>query len=172
MTLQPQSEPEFHLRQYRSADLQAIFALDEICFEATYRFPLAMMRRSAEAGNALTVVVERECEIVGFCIAHVERASGGTRFGYIITLDVAPEQRRRGLAQRMMQRIEAQAREAGCEIVALHVSVSNESAISFYERAGYLRSHTVRAFYGAGLHAFVYRKRLPRLSEGIGSDVV
>ena len=160
MALHPQSENDLRLRSYRSTDLRGIFALDEICFEPPYRFSLAMMRRSAEARHALTVVAERGSEIAGFCIAHVERTSGGICFGYIITLDVALGERRRGLARSMMQRIETQARDAGCIAMLLHVAVANAGAIRFYERSGYVRSQPVRSFYGAGLDAFVYRKPL------------
>ena len=123
-----------------------------------------MMRRSAEARHALTVIAERGSEISGFCIAHVERTSGGMRFGYIITLDVAPEERQHGLARSMMQQIEAQARDAGCIAMLLHVAVANASAIRFYERSGYARSHAVHEFYGPGLDAFVYRKSISALS--------
>lgn len=124
-----------------------------------------MMRRSAETRHALTVVAERGTQIAGFCIAHVERSSVGARFGYIITLDVAAGERRRGLGRSMMQQIEAQARDAGCIAMLLHVAAANESAIRFYERSGYVRSQSVRAFYGPGLDAFVYRKSILSLSD-------
>lgn len=146
-----------HLRAYAHEDLQAIYALDELCFQPPFRFSLSMMRRFAEAQNALTVVAERAGVIAGFCIAHVERA-GGERSGYIVTLDVAPEERRRGLAQRMMQRIEEQAVAAKCVAMTLHVSVENEGAIRFYERMGYVRTRPARGFYGFGRDAWLYRK--------------
>jgi ribosomal-protein-alanine N-acetyltransferase len=151
------------LRGYERGDLAAIFALDEICFAPPFRFTLTAMRRFAEARHALTVIVERDSEqgtqIVGFCIAHVER-EGETRVSYVVTLDVAPGVRRQGLAQRMMERIEEQARAVGCGAMALHVSVENEGAIRFYERMRYLRSHVTESFYGRGRDAFVYRKVL------------
>jgi ribosomal protein S18 acetylase RimI-like enzyme len=80
--------------------------------------------------------------------------------GYVVTLDVAPGVRRQGLAQRMMEHIEEQARAEGCGAMALHVSVENEDAIRFYERMGYRRSHVAESFYGRGRNAFVYRKAL------------
>lgn len=147
------------LREYRRGDLDAIFALDVVCFEPPFRFTREAMRRFAEAKNALTVIAESGAEIVGFAIVHVERA-GDARAGYVVTLDVAPEWRRRGLAQRMMRRIEERAHAAQCAEMALHVSVENESAVRFYERAGYERSHVVRDFYGCGRNAWVYRKAL------------
>lgn len=153
------------LREYSSADLGAVFRLDEVCFEAPFRFSERAMRQFAEARNALTVVAEAEDmelknkEIAGFCIAHVER-SRGRLSAYVVTLDVDPKQRRHGLAGQMMERIEQQARDAGCEAMALHVSVENEGAIAFYESKGYERAHMVKSFYGLGRHAFVYRKLL------------
>lgn len=149
------------LREYSSRDLETIFALDEVCFEPAFRFSKRAMQQFAEARNALTVVAEDEATggIAGFCIAHMERAGKGLR-AYVVTLDVAPQWRRHGLAGLMMQRIEQQAREADCDTMELHVSVDNEGAIAFYEAAGYERSHIVKSFYGLGRHAYVYRKAL------------
>jgi ribosomal-protein-alanine N-acetyltransferase len=127
------------------------------------------MRQFAEARNALTVVAETESgEIAGFCIAHVERTRGRLS-AYIVTLDVDLKQRRRGLAGQMIEHIEHQAREAGCDAMALHVSVKNDGAIAFYESKGYERSHMVKSFYGLGRHAYVYRKPLTS-TGGIGQE--
>lgn len=147
------------LREYTSSDLRTIFTLDEVCFEPPFRFSARVMQQFAEARNALTVVAEDEAtdKIAGFAIAHVERAGKGLR-AYVVTLDVAPLQRRHGLARQMMQRIEHQSTEAGCSSIELHVSVENNAAIAFYEREGYERSHMVKSFYGLGRHAYVYRK--------------
>jgi ribosomal-protein-alanine N-acetyltransferase len=146
------------LRDYSSSDLGTIFSLDEVCFEPPFRFSARVMQQFAEARNALTVVAETETgAIAGFCIAHVERAGKRLR-AYVVTLDVAPQSRRHGLARQMMQCIEQQAIEAGCEATTLHVSMANEGAIAFYESEGYERSHMVRSFYGLGRHAYVYRK--------------
>lgn len=148
------------LREYSSGDLANIFALDEICFDPPFRFSARVMQQFAEARNALTVVAENEAsEVGGFCIAHVERAGKGLR-AYVVTLDVAPQYRRHGLARQMLERIEQQAVEAGCEAMALHVSVENEGAVAFYEHEGYERSHMVKSFYGLGRHAYVYQKAL------------
>ncbi len=156
------------LREYNSNDLAKIFELDEICFEPPFQFSSRAMQQFAEARNALTVVAENEAdEVAAFCIAHLERAGKGLR-AYVVTLDVAPQYRRHGLARQMMERIEQQAAEAGCDSIELHVSVQNDGAIAFYESQGYERSHIVKSFYGLGRHAYVYRKTMasaPRNSE-------
>ena len=143
------------LREYTESDLEAIFALDEVCFEPPFRFSARVMRQFAEARNALTVVAETEmAAVAGFCIAHMERAGKGLR-AYVVTLDVALQYRRHGLAKQMMERIEQQAIDVGCDSMELHVSADNKGAIAFYEREGYERSHMVKSFYGLGRHAYV-----------------
>lgn len=148
------------LREYKDSDLEAIFALDQVCFAPPFRFSKRAMRRFAESRNALTVVAEDEgTGVAGFAIAHVER-----RVGYVVTLDVAPRCRRRGLAGWMMRTIEGQARAAGCEAMELHASVENAGAIAFYQREEYERVGLAKGFYGVGRDAWVYRKRIPLMT--------
>lgn len=97
---------------------------------------------------------------MGFCIAHVEGWRERDRVGYIVTLDVAPAERRRGLARRLMEEIETQARAARCGLLLLHVSAENEGAVRFYERMGFVRTHVAGGFYGGERDAFVYRRAL------------
>jgi len=117
------------------------------------------MRRFAEAAKARVVIAEEGEILAGFVIVHVER-SEGERVGYIVTLDVAAEQRRKGIARALMLEAERQAIEAGCSMMALHVFTGNAAAIGFYESAGFERSHRVHGFYGGELGAMVYHRVL------------
>jgi ribosomal-protein-alanine N-acetyltransferase len=150
------------LRDYRAADLETIFQLDEVCFAEEFRFDRGSMREFAEERNAIVRVAETECRgIVGFVIAHVERVASERR-AYVVTLDVAPEYRRRGLAQRLMKEVETRAIAAGVRWIQLHVFTGNAEAIRFYEGLGYERIRVRRGYYGAArLDAFVYGKDLP-----------
>jgi ribosomal-protein-alanine N-acetyltransferase len=143
------------LRGYRPGDLEAMHAMDVACFERPFRFTRGAMRRFAEAVKARAVVAEEDGVLAGFVVMHVER-SEGERVGYIITLDVAAEQRRKGVAAALMVEAERQAVVGGCSMMALHVFAGNAGAIGFYESAGFVRSHRVRGFYGDGLDAMVY----------------
>ena len=151
-------------RGYRAADLEAMFRLDEACFEEPFRFDRESMREFAEMKNAIVRVAEElGGELVGFVIVHVERVGTG-RLAYVVTLDVAAECRKRGLARRLMGEVEASAAAAGVRWIQLHVFTGNAGAIRFYERLGYERIRVQRRFYGeAGLDAFVYGKELPDL---------
>jgi len=137
------------LRGYREGDLDAMFRLDEVCFETPFRFSRAAMRRFAEARRARVVIAELGGELVGFCIVHVETVER-EEVGYVVTLDVALAWRRQGLAGMLMERGEAEAREAGCSSMALHVFTGNEAAIRFYERMGYAFWARDEDFYGGG----------------------
>jgi len=149
-------DASFQFRGYQDGDLEAMFRLDEVCFAEPFRFSHRTMRRFAEAKRARVVLAEVAGELAGFCIVHVER--GGV--GYVVTLDVAPLWRRHGLARMLMERGEAAAGEAGCGVMVLHVFPGNEGAVRFYERVGYELVGRDRGFYGDGVDALVYRKRL------------
>ncbi len=153
--------PEARIRHYREDDLDAIVALDQTCFEESFRFDRASMRSFAEAHNALTLIAEAESgELLSFIIVHLEHSRMALR-GYIVTLDVASSWRRAGLAAELVRSAESQVAAAGAFSMELHVFTGNHGAIHFYERLGYRRIATRRGFYGeAGLDAYVYRKHL------------
>jgi ribosomal-protein-alanine N-acetyltransferase len=155
---------EIFLRNYKASDLDAMFRLDEACFAEEFRFDRESMRKFAEERNAVVQVAEKVCgEIAGFVIAHIERIASEWR-AYVVTLDVSPECRQKGLARRLMKEAEARALAAGARWIQLHVFTGNKTAIRFYERLGYERIRVRRGYYGAtGLDAIVYGKDLSGL---------
>jgi [ribosomal protein S18]-alanine N-acetyltransferase len=153
---------EIFFRDYRATDFEAMFQLDEACFAEEFRFDRESMREFAEERNAVVQVAEKvDGEIVGFVIAHFECVASEWR-AYIVTLDVAPLHRKKGLATRLMREVEVCALAAGVGWIQLHVFTGNEEAVRFYERLGYQRTRVRRGYYGStGLDAIVYRKDLP-----------
>lgn len=147
------------LRGYQVDDLEAMYALDVVCFERAFRFTRGAMRRYAEAKKARVVIAEEGDVLVGFVILHVEQEEE-ERIGYVVTLDVEPALRRRGVAGSLMSEAERLARSAGCTALVLHVFTENDAAIRFYASDGFARSHRADGFYGWGVDAWVYSKRL------------
>lgn len=152
------------LREYREADLEAICRLDEDCFAAAFLFDRKSMREFAEARNAICLVAEtRHGRVAGFVVVHLGLVASGLQ-GYVVTLDVAEEHRREGIASRLMLEVESRVWAVGARRMELHVFAGNEGAIRFYERMGYSRLGVRRRFYRAdGLDAFLYRKELAAL---------
>jgi len=170
------------LREYHGGDWRAMWALDVQCFEAVFRFSRRAMREFSEVAGAVTILAEvggesgdkesedKESEdqkftdkgdLAGFCIVQVEQ-----RVGYVVTLDVAAGWRRRGLARRLMDEVERRVRDAGGLAMELHVHTGNDGAIRFYEAMGYARAGAAEGFYGTGVDAWVYEKRLAGASAG------
>lgn len=159
------------LRGYARRDLDAMFRLDQACFEEPFRFTKRTMRRFAEARQAQVLVAAAEKpggtlddlleqhELAGFSIVQVQRSRGET-VGYLLTLDVAPAFRRRGLAQQLMEQAERDAQGAGCAAMLLHVFHGNPGAVALYEKLGYRQLGTAEHFYGRGFPAWAYRKEL------------
>jgi len=160
---------DLHLRPYQRADLEAMFRLDETCFDERFRFSRSMVRRFAEAPNAYVVVGESGEQFAGFCIMHLTENDRGIR-GYIVTLDVEPEFRLQGLASRLMRTVEKKALAEGAGEMTLHVFTGNEGAIRFYEREGYVLKGSVRNFYGSGVDALVYAKALSWVKEQLTAN--
>jgi len=176
------TQPEPTLRDYRphfdsdsdfdSEDWRAMHALDVVCFAPPFRFSRRVMRRFAETPGAITLLAEADGQLAGFCIAHIgskpiqDRQTGSqpieARTAYVVTLDVAPAWRRKGLARRLMQQIESRAQAAGAQSMALHVFPGNVAALKLYEALGYERISVAVGFYGPGLDALLYRKSLER----------
>jgi ribosomal-protein-alanine N-acetyltransferase len=134
-------------------------AVDDVCFEAPFRFSRASMKSFATAKNACTLLAEDDGQLAGFCILHVE-TSRRRLVGYVVTLDVAPAYRRRGVATELMRGVERMAVAEDCSAMQLHVYAENAAAIAFYERLGFERLYDEEGFYGAGLDAVVMHRRL------------
>jgi ribosomal-protein-alanine N-acetyltransferase len=133
-----------------------MYALDLICFAPVFQFSRGAMRGFAEAPGAVTVLAEAQGKLEGFCVAQLEQ-----RTGYVVTLDVAPACRRRGLARQLMAEVESRLQSAGAVQMELHVFTGNAEAIRFYESIGYAQAGVVQDFYAQGLNALLYRKPLP-----------
>jgi ribosomal-protein-alanine N-acetyltransferase len=139
-------------------------SLDVICFDKPFRFSRSAMRRFAEARKARVVIAEEDHALSGFVILHTETADE-ERIGYIVTLDVAVDHRRKGLAGKLMQAAEQEAIREGCVAIALHVFTGNESAIRFYESHDFVRAQREPDFYGPKMDAWVFHKLLHSLNQ-------
>ena len=144
------------LRKGSRRDVHAMHALDLLCFNEPFQFDADSIRSFVEQRGAISLVAVADGVLAGFVIVHRRRGQG-----YVVTLDVAPLQRRSGLARALMSAAEAQVR-----IMDLHVYVDNRPALAFYEKHGYRRVAIVPGFYGVGLDAWVCRKNCQTLQTG------
>jgi ribosomal-protein-alanine N-acetyltransferase len=84
----------------------------------------------------------------------------------IITLAVAPDVRRRGIASALLRSAAAHALKAGARTMFLEVSESNEAANALYARAGFREAGRRKSYYGPSDDALVLRGDLPLVPLG------
>ena len=156
----PESEEvRIRLRAYRPQDFDALWLLDQQCFdeEAYSRIELAhyMSRR-----NAFTVVAECDAKpsrICGFIVAHRRAA-----IGHILTIDVEPQSRRHRIGSRLLIAAHHRLAREGCNTIYLETAVNNLPAIAFYKRHDYSVVRTLpRYYYTSGMDAFLMSAHLP-----------
>ena len=126
------------------------------------------MRQFATAADAVTLVAETASRaIAGFVILQLE-IEDGLRYGYVVTIDVAPSLARSGVATRLLGAAEVYAVRHGARSIRLHVHTENGGAIRFYLVRGYCRVSMAADFYGHGVDAAFYEKVLPPPEEEHG----
>jgi ribosomal-protein-alanine N-acetyltransferase len=102
-----------------------------------------------------------------FCLGDVRgfvmgRAIAGE--AEVLTLAVAPDQRRQGVARDLMHRFADHARDAGAEAAFLEVAADNDPAIALYLSLGYAQAGRRKGYFetpqGARVDALVLTKSL------------
>ncbi len=146
-------------RLYTPQDFDALYALEEICFEPPDRFGRRYMRALVEHANAATWIAEEDGQMAGFAIVEWRQRKSALT-AYIQTVEVAPEARGRGVGGELLDRIEGSARSAGAQLIWLHVEAANAAAIRLYEARGYLCEGRRENFYPEGRAALIYLKRM------------
>lgn len=102
------------------------------------------------------MVAEDEGGIAGFAIVEFQ-LEGGRRIGHIVTIDVAPEQRRRGMGRLLMNALLENCREARAGSLRLEVAVDNEGAQAFYRLLGFTEIGRIPGYYLGRLDALTMR---------------
>lgn len=83
--------------------------------------------------------------------------------GEILKLAVAPENRRQGLGQMLLDRALSEMREAGVSRVSLEVRASNRAAIGLYEKNGFRQGHIRKSYYKSPPEdAIILFRKIPR----------
>jgi len=147
------------LRRYKPDDFVALYEIEEGCFQPPFRFGRRYMQKLLTAANSATWVAECEAALAGFAIVEWMPGLHGVS-AYIQTIEVAPEFRRRGIGAALMHRAQESAREAGADVMWLHVAAENGAAIRLYEEHGYCYFGSEEHFYAPGRGAHLYRKAL------------
>jgi ribosomal-protein-alanine N-acetyltransferase len=116
------------IRAFSYTDLPQVLAIERRAFTSPWSLSMFVLELSKPSGIYLAAV--RGTEIIGYviCARYVEAY-------HVMTLAVAPEHRREGIASILLDAVIARAGEDAN--YTLEVRVSNTGAIALYERYGF-----------------------------------
>jgi ribosomal-protein-alanine N-acetyltransferase len=130
------------LRPMAKADLDRVLAVEV----QAYGFPWSRgnFADSLAAGYTAELLEQRNCTLIGYYLG-----MPGVGEMHLLNLTVAPAFQGRGFAHRLMDRLEARARELGLTSLWLEVRASNARARALYGRRGFTEVGVRRGYYPA-----------------------
>jgi ribosomal-protein-alanine N-acetyltransferase len=137
----------YDIRPLTITHLDECWRLDQRCFvdgEAYSRDTFEYLLTSPE--SVAYRAVTPDGALIGFVVGLVEP----DRTGHITTLGVAPEHRRRGIAERMLARVEEGFRRRHISTVRLEVRSVNTGAQELYRKLGYAVTQRLPRYYSNG----------------------
>ena len=134
------------LRPVTFADIEALYALDQVCFEPGIAYSRGELRRFLGIATAQGVLADEDGTLAGFAVGYLTRR----RTAHVVTLDVGPARRRRGLGRDLLEALLARLARAGALEARLEVSTENAGAIAFYEKLGFRIRRPLPGYYGPG----------------------
>jgi ribosomal-protein-alanine acetyltransferase len=131
------------------AQIRQIDRMHEIEIECFRReaFTKNQIARLLKEYNCVSLVARVSGIIAGFIIGmiYVDRKALSA---HILTIDVSPAYRRRGIGQMLLEEIERIFREKGVKTSHLEVREDNAVAINLYRKLGYENVGQLRNYYG------------------------
>ena len=120
----------YRIRSAVLADAPALVAIERRCFGDPWSE--ASFREALTAAWTFVLVAQTSRGVAGYLVG---REAGGT--GEVLNLAVAPESRRRGIGDALLQSGLAAFRRSKVDEVFLEVRESNLSALALYTRHGF-----------------------------------
>jgi ribosomal-protein-alanine N-acetyltransferase len=137
--------------------LDKLYEIEKQCFdqEAFSKQQLAYVLTDY---NSIGLAARVNGEIVGFAIARVDIRKTAP-IGHILTVDITPDYRRKGIAQKILHEIETLFKERGIKESVLEVREDNVAALNLYQKLGYKKVSKLEQYYGYA-HGLYLKKSL------------
>jgi ribosomal-protein-alanine N-acetyltransferase len=143
------------LRPYAPGDFETLYAIDQVCYPRGIAYSRRQLRWFIGRPGTRCLVARLDDAMVGFVIAHSQVSRG-----HIITLDVLPEHRRRGLGRALVAEIEREFPARGVRLIELETATDNQPAIAFWQNCGYRIVGVIPRYYLDRIDAFYMTKAL------------
>ncbi len=120
-------------------------------------FSKRMIGYLLEDYNSLSLVARVNDEVVAFAIGRLE-SEDDSRFGHIFTLETLPAFQRRGIAKKLLTRLETFFIKKGAGESRLEVREDNFAAITLYQKLGYQQVGRLEGYYGKAPGLYLKKK--------------
>ena len=121
--------------------LPQIEAIEKLCFSIPWT--ISQLEHQILDENSIFIVAENE----NGCILGYVGMMTVLDEGYIANIAVAPEHRRKGVADALIEELELRAREKSLAFMTLEVRESNTPAIGLYSKHGFTAVGVRRGYY-------------------------
>ena len=137
--------------------LDRLYEIEMECFERE-AFTRQQIAHLLTDYNSVSLVAKVNGEIVGFIIGmvYIER---NALIGHILTIDVSPIQRQKGIAQKLLQEVEKIFKGKSVTACRLEVKEDNIAALRLYQKFGYKKVAKLKNYYG-NAHGIYLKKDL------------
>ena len=126
--------------------LDRLFEIETECFKEE-AFTKEQITQLLKEYNCVSLVARVGGIIAGFVIGMMYVDRKALR-AHILTIDVSPAYRRRGIGQLLLQEVERIFRDKGVKASSLEVREDNVAAINLYRKLGYVNVGRLKNYYG------------------------
>jgi ribosomal-protein-alanine N-acetyltransferase len=153
----PAPATKYSIKPLTSAHLKEILRLNLRCFTAgdSYnKHTLTYLLNEPRTLSYRAVTAEGEMAAFAFVMINANGAA------HLTTIGVAPEHRRRGIAERLLAHIETMLHQKEIGTIMLEVRVGNYAAQQLYRRSGYHVVQRIASYYNNGEDCYLMMKSL------------
>ncbi len=144
------------LRPATLADLDALVALENICFR-TDKLSRRQFRYLLTKGRAAFIVAESKKTLCGYVLLLF---SQGTSMARLYSIAVAPSMQRHRLGYALVKAAEQFALQRGCISIRLEIRQDNHASLTLFQRSGYKPIKEILDYYEDHMDALRFEKHL------------
>jgi ribosomal-protein-alanine N-acetyltransferase len=126
----------WRVRSASSANLEAIYALEQACAEAPHwnraAWLTALSQEASSVPARVVFIADNQHDLLGFAVGIC-----AGKFAELESVAVSAPARRQGIGKALCQQIIDWSRQAGAHTIELEVRASSEGAMSLYRSLGF-----------------------------------
>jgi ribosomal-protein-alanine N-acetyltransferase len=121
-------------------DVEEVAGLEKICFSDPWS--KEAFREELQFKLAIPLVVKLEEKVVGYtCLWNLDGEMELANFA------ISPDHRRKGIGEKLMEKVLWEAKERDCKSIVLSVRESNQAAINLYAKFGFIEVGRRKKYY-------------------------